>query len=53
MKIIEVEHEGTLAVIWKDCYQHQDKQTIAAAHPGQMVVLLSAAEFQRFKKAML
>jgi hypothetical protein len=52
MKIIEVEHEGTLAVIWKDCYQHQDKQTLGITHPGQMVVLMTAAEFQRFKKVL-
>lgn len=53
MKIFEVEHDGTLVVAWKDCYQHPDMQTIGKVQAGQMIAVMSNQEFQRFKKALL
>ena len=52
MKIVETDHMGTLTVMWKDCYQHEDRQTIGTVQPGQMVVSMSSSEFQRFKRTL-
>jgi len=52
MKIFEIEHDGTLVVAWKDCYQHPDNQKIMQVHSGQMVVVMSEQEFQKFKRIL-
>jgi len=52
MKIFEIEHNGDLQVVWKDCYQHPDNQKIMQVHSGQMVVVMSEQEFQRFKQRL-
>ena len=53
LKITTVKHDGDLKVCWKDCYQHQDTQTIAFVKQGNMVVVMGEIEFAKFKKVMM
>jgi hypothetical protein len=53
MKFFKIEHDGTLVVAWKDCYQHPDMQTIGKVQLGQMIVVMNNNEFQHFKQRML
>lgn len=53
MNVYEVEHVGSLTVAWLDCYQHPEQQHLKDVKPGNMIVVLTGQEFQRFKQRMM
>lgn len=52
MKPFVAEFYGDLAVTWKDCYQHPNRQFLAKVKPGDNIVILSEKELQQVKEML-
>jgi hypothetical protein len=51
VKIVEAMHSGKLLIEWEDYYL-KDQQRIVNVNAGEMIVVMKASEFQRFKKQL-